>query len=103
MFKLKTKKIIIEDNKKYTVIHCIGETIHDGCQCFKKCFCRENFRSSPVNFYIVRRKNKNKTSSDHWDYESLMERLYYLNSIEVNDIEDNRIIGAKNYKKKINK
>ena len=58
-------KTIIKQTESERMIHHTGITRFTGCQCFKDCACKEDFKSVPFDYYTVIRRigtNKQKTT-----------------------------------------
>ena len=72
-------KKIIKENELNAMYHHTGMTRFRGCQCFRDCSCREDFKSEHYDYYTVVRKNK-KTTNHHseedanirWDFVSAL-------------------------------
>ena len=54
------KKEVIKESEKAIIIHLTGYHKFKGCQCFKDCSCKEDFKPSEIDCYSVTRKGKNK-------------------------------------------
>jgi hypothetical protein len=68
-------RTIIKQNELNIMYHNVGITTFNGCQCFKDCFCSEDFKPMKYNYYTVQRKNKKTTRHEtledaniRWDF-----------------------------------
>jgi hypothetical protein len=70
----------IKENNKATMYHYKGKTGFRGCQCFKDCYCKEDFKAEYFEYYsVVRFKNSKK--SRHETIKEANERWEFVNSL----------------------
>lgn len=77
-------KTIIEDNKKYKLVHHTGMTRFQGCQCFKDCTCSSDFVSTPYDYYTVHKKFNRPKTTICTTIEKAHQKIADINLIPVN-------------------
>mgnify|MGYP000856565938 FL=1 len=73
------KKEVIKESEKAIIVHLTGHHKFKGCQCFKDCSCKEDFKPSEIDCYSVTRKGKNRLFYETLD--KAYERFDFVNSL----------------------
>jgi len=60
-----TKNDIIETGVSYEIRHRIGYTEFTGCQCWKDCDCKSEFKSNNFDNYSITRTGKKHKLTIH--------------------------------------
>lgn len=71
---------IIKENELNVMHHNTGTTSFRGCQCFRDCSCKEDFKPVKYDYYTVKRKNKKTTI--HHTLEEANIRWDFINALE---------------------
>lgn len=75
---------ILRQEQDRRIVQFYGITKYTGCQCFKDCTCREDFKEEPYNYYVVTRRigTKKQKTTHHNTMEEVEERWEYIKTLE---------------------
>lgn len=76
-------KVLIKEKEDKKMFHHTGTTNFSGCQCYKDCSCKNDFKPSEYNYYTVVRRigTKKQKTTTHANINQANERWEYICSL----------------------
>tara|TARA_R110000822_G_scaffold125716_5_gene260658 strand:- start:3274 stop:3555 length:282 start_codon:yes stop_codon:yes gene_type:complete len=89
---------LIIETENWILRNITGTTNFKGCQCYKNCFCQDDFIPSSYSYFTVKRKNGRMKTTDHKTIEEAEERCKFIDEGIKNGTISNAIYVRKQVK-----